>query len=288
MADAAQGHAFAGQGGGGHEGAGFDAVRDDVVDAALELLDAFDGDDRGAGALDFGAHRVEEIGEVHDFRFAGGGGDGGDAFGEGGGHHHVVGTEHGGTERAAEVDGGAFQAVGRGEDDIAAFDGGFRSEGFQSADVEIDRAVSDDAAAGQGDDAAALAGEQRAHDADRGAHAADDVVGRGVRNVGGGDADGAGEAFDIAAEAGEDLHHVIGVGHVRDAADDAIFLGQQGGGEDRQRGVFRAGNGDGAVDRGAAVNDELVHLGCGERLNRQDAKDAKDLFWRKKPFPAIA
>ena len=71
---------------------------------AVQFLHAFDDDAPGAGAFDFRAHLVEEIGEVDDLGFGGGAFDDGDAFGEHGGHHDVVGAEHGGAELAAQVD----------------------------------------------------------------------------------------------------------------------------------------------------------------------------------------
>ncbi len=127
--DAFEGDTFACEGGGGHEGAGFNAIRDDGVDDAFEFLDAFDDDTACACAGDFGTHGVEEIGEVEDFWFGGGGFDDGDAFGECCGHHDVVCAENGGAAFAAEVDFRAAEAVGCGEDDVTAFEFDFCAEG---------------------------------------------------------------------------------------------------------------------------------------------------------------
>lgn len=147
--DAAEGDAIAGEGGGGHEGSGFDAVGDDGVFDGVELFDAFDGDAAGSSALDFGSHGVEEVGEVEDFGFCGGGFDDGDAIGEGGGHHDVVGAEDGGAVGSAEVDFRAAEAIGGGEDDVSAFEFDFCAEGLEAAEVEVYGAVADDAAAGE-------------------------------------------------------------------------------------------------------------------------------------------
>ena len=230
--DAAEGDALTGEGGGGHEGAGFDTVRDDGVLDAMKFLYPLDDDAAGASTGDFRTHGVEEIREIEDFRLGGGGLDDGDAFGEGGGHHDIVGAEDGGAVGATEVDFRSAEAVLSGEGDVPAFDFDFRAEGFESTEVEIDRAIADDAAAGKGDDAAALAGEKRAHDADGGAHPADQLVGGVVDDVGASYADGAGGALDVGTEGAEDLNHVICVRDIGHAADDAVVSGEEGGGED--------------------------------------------------------
>ncbi len=126
--------------------------------------------------------------------------------------------------------------------------------------MKVDGAVSDDAAAGERDDGAAFAGEKGAHDADGSAHAPDEFVGGFVRNIRAGDADGAGGAFDISTECAEDLDHVIRVRDIGDAADDAVFTGEDGGGKDGEGCVFRSGNVNGSFDGGAAVDDEFIHF----------------------------
>ena len=125
--------------------------------------------------------------------------------------------------------------------------------------MQVDRPIPDDAAAGQRDDAAAVAGEQRSHHADRGSHPADEFVGCFIDDLGAGNADGAGRAFHIRAEGAEDLDHVVGVRNVGHAADDAVLAREDGGGEDGQRGVFGAGNIDRSAQGGAAVNYEFIH-----------------------------
>ena len=59
----------AGDRAGDEEGAGLDAVGQHFVVRAVQALDAFDDQRRGAGALDLRAHRVEAIGEVDDLGF---------------------------------------------------------------------------------------------------------------------------------------------------------------------------------------------------------------------------
>ena len=54
--------------------------------------------------------------------------------------------------------------------DIASGHFDFGAEVFEALEVEVDGAVADDAAAGQGDHGFAGAAEERAHHADGGAH----------------------------------------------------------------------------------------------------------------------
>jgi hypothetical protein len=110
-AHAPQFHLVPREGGGSHEGAGLDAVRDHGVLHAFQFLDTLDDDAAGARTGDLRAHGVEEIREVQHFRLGGGGFDHGFTFGEAGGHHHVVRAEHGGTVGAAQVDLRAAQAI---------------------------------------------------------------------------------------------------------------------------------------------------------------------------------
>ena len=57
----------------------------------------------------------------------------------------------------------------------------------------------------------------------------------------------------------QDLQHVMGVAQVRDMMEDARFAREQGGGQDRQRRIFRAADFDRAGERMAAVNENFIH-----------------------------
>ena len=69
---AVQHHVAAGRGYGAQVGAGLDAVGDDGVLAAVEALDAGDGEGARADAFDLGAHLDEELGQVPDLGLLGG------------------------------------------------------------------------------------------------------------------------------------------------------------------------------------------------------------------------
>ena len=91
----------------------------------VQLIDALDGDDAGAGTVDDGAHLVEHRRQVDDFRLAGGVLDDGRALGERRGHQDVLGRADTGE---LEGDLGAEQLV-RLADDGAVFDLHPRAEG---------------------------------------------------------------------------------------------------------------------------------------------------------------
>ncbi len=143
----------------GHDvGAGFDAVGDDAMAGAVELGDAGDAEGGGAGAVDVGAHLVEQGGEIDDFGFTRAVFEDGHAVGEGGGHHQVFGAGDG---DFVEVDVGAVQAVGFGFD-IAVLLGDLGAHLLEAFDVQVDGARADGASAGHGDAGDAHARDQRA------------------------------------------------------------------------------------------------------------------------------
>ena len=49
------------------------------------------------------------------------------------------------------------------------------------------------------------------------------------------------------------------VAQVGNPIDDALFLGQQGGGQDRQSGVFGTSDADFTLQASASVNENLIH-----------------------------
>ena len=61
--------------------------------------------------------------------------------------------------------------------------------------------------------------------------------------------------LDLGAKRAEDLDHVVGVRDVGHAPDNAVLLGEQGGGKDREGGIFRTGDVDRAAELSAAVHE---------------------------------
>jgi hypothetical protein len=68
-------------------------------------------------------------------------------------------------------------------------------------------------------------------------------------------------ALDARAEQLEQLEHRVHVADARHVAHDDHVLGEGAGSEDGQRAVLVAGRHDGAGQRHAAVDDELLHGG---------------------------
>ena len=132
------------------ERAGLDSIGNDVVFGAMQLGHAFNDQTPRASTLDLRAHLVEEIGEIDDFRFGGGAFDHRGAFGENGRHQDVIGSKNGRAELSAKIDdrAGKFR---REHLYIPVFHTHRRTERFEALEMQIDRAVANDAAAWERD-----------------------------------------------------------------------------------------------------------------------------------------
>ncbi len=104
--------------------------------------------------------------------------------------------------------------------------------------MKVHRTVPDHASAWKGDHGTAFSRQQRAHHTDRRAHPPHQFIGCLFGDVLAPDAYSAGRALHLRAEGAQDLDHVIGIRDIRHPADDAILSGENGGGQNRQRGVF--------------------------------------------------
>ena len=110
--------------------------------------DAVDDEPRCAQAANPGARGIEEVAEVHNFRFAGRAVECAGPPCETGGDHHVGRPGDGASLRAGQVDLGARQAVGFGED-ITPVDGDPRPQGTKSLEMQVDGTMPDVTAPGQ-------------------------------------------------------------------------------------------------------------------------------------------
>ncbi|MNF44971.1 hypothetical protein D3C84_260930 [compost metagenome] len=265
----------------GHQvGAGFDTVGHHVVARAPQAFDAIDGDGVGAGALNLRAHGDQAVGQVDHFRFAGGVLQHAPAVGQGRGHHDVLGTGH---ADGIEEEVGATQATGRSLGlDVAAFDVDLRTHGLEAADVQVDRTRTDGAATGQGHFGLTETGHHRAEHQDGRTHGLDQLV---RRHQG---LDAAGVDFDrqllvdhrLHAHATEEFDHGGDVMQMRQVGHGDRGVGQEGGGQDRQRGVLGAGNADLAIEALTAGNNQFVHssLGCGAQERSAQAARLKNFM----------
>ena len=251
--------------GGAGIAARLDAVGHDGIGSAVQTRLAGDDQAIGADALDLRAHRDEQLAEVDDFRLARGIFHDAGAVRQHGGHQRVFG---GADRHDRESEGAAGQAaIGRARLHIARCDLDDCAEGLQRFQMQVDRAVADRAAAGQGDRRFARAGEQRAEHEDGCAHLAHDVIGRDGR----GHASGAHRhhpaeilrprAFDHGrcAELVEQMAEAVHIREARQVAQRQRLIGQQRARQQGQRAVLGAGDGKAAAQTIAAANDDAIH-----------------------------
>ena len=265
----------AGEGGGDRVGAGLEAVGDDLVLAAAEAFDALDLDGVRAVATDARAHADEHLGGALHFGFGGGVHDACAAARGNGGEHEVLRAEN---ARVVGEDGRAFERLLRAGDELVAVAGDFRAEGGEAGEVDVDRALADDVAAGLRAGSLAEAAEERAHHEEAAAQAARGLHrGRGAVQLRGVDAqDVRRRPLDGRAEAAQDLRHLLDVADVGDVLEDALFGDEKGGGHRAEGGVLGAADADGAFEGAAAFDDEgavaLAHDYCQERTGKWEMR----------------
>ena len=206
-------------------------------------MNSLDDDSSRAGSLDLGSHRNKEIGEILDLRFLGGTVDHRRALRKRGGHHDIVGAQHGGTKSATQVDRGAAQFRCQ-HFNIASLDSNRRPERFETAQVQVDRTVPDDAAAGQRNRGLFFPAQQRAQDANRCAHFSDDVVGRLGEDLFRFHGHRAAGPLYFATELTKDSEHIMDIAKIRDPRDDTRLLRQQRGGQNRKSGILGPADAD--------------------------------------------
>ena len=250
-------HLAAGHAGKRHEAPHLDVVGADVVLAAVQLPHAGDGEDVGADSLDVGAHLHEHPGEVLHMGLAGGVADHGRPRNEGGCHEDVLRAHHGGL---VHEDVCGREALRRVQNDVAVeLDAG--AEGAEPVHVRVQAAPSDHVATGRGHHGAAEAGEERAGEQEGRAHALGELLVH-LHLVDARAADGdlvVAPPRDVRPEGLQDREHDLHVGDPGHVAHDDLVGCEDGGCEDGQRAVLVAGWYDGAGQRDAAVDDELLH-----------------------------
>ena len=210
------------------------------------------------------AHAAQHAGEIHDLRLGGGVVNHAHAVGEHGGHQDVLGAGDGGH---VELNLGALQVR-----DLAVYVAAGELEGaaerLQALQVLIDRPHADGAAARKRDVGLSTAGQERAERQHARAHLAHEVIRRLVE----------GHALRVdlhaalrprrvplppdqagAAQAPEQRERRADVHEVWHVVDDVLTGRQQRRDKQGERGVFGAADVYGAMQRHAAVGDQLVH-----------------------------
>jgi hypothetical protein len=153
---------------------------------------------------------------------------------------------------------------------IARFDFDFGAEPRDRHDEEIDRPRADRATAWHRDARLAHASDQRRQHPEACPHFGDELVGRrGVDNTRRGDVQGLAViggltgAFathhDVDAVIAENAFEQGHIGQPRHIVEDQSLLGEQARDHQRQRGVFRSGNRNRAVEGAAADDTNAIH-----------------------------
>ncbi len=270
--EAVDGHVAAGRDAGQQVGAGLDAVGDDLVNGAVQLVAALDRDRAAARPVYVGAHRHEELGEIDDLGLAGGVVDHGGAAGGRRRHEEVLGRPDAGI--VERHDGAPQPVAGDLDETVLDLDGG--AQPLQAANVKVDAPRTDVAAAGHGDRRPAKTGDHRSHDDDAGSHAPHELVGGAlVQPARGIDAQLAVVEGHLGAERAQHVDHGEHVGDARHAADGRRLLGQQAGRHQLESGVLGAGQDDLALEPATAAHEQraplvvdLVHAGTGTLSDR--------------------
>ena len=135
------------------------------------------------------------------------------------------------------------------------------AEVLEGVEVGVEAAAADEVAAGRRHPRLAEAGQQRAGEQERGADLLGELLVDGdVGDAGGAEPDAVvGDPRDLDPEPLEQGDLRFGVADPRHPVQQQLLLGEQAGGEDRQRRVLVAGDGHLAGERHAALDDEFLH-----------------------------
>ena len=254
--------------------AGLDAIGHDAIRRPVQPIPTLDLQRFGADAVDRRAHRDQAVAQIDDFRLARGIFDAGAALCGHRRHQCVFGRAD---RYHRKGDSPAWQAAPRrGGLDVAGGELDHRAHFLERLQMQVDRPVADRTAARQRYRRLAAAADQRPQHEDRRAHLADDVIGRfGRGQLAGADRHHPAEilgprTFDLSrgAQLVKQMAEAIDIGQSRQIAQRQRFVGQQGAGHQRQRGVLGAGNRKTARKTVAAANENAVHLPASNRSAR--------------------
>jgi hypothetical protein len=246
----------AGEGRRHHEGAGFDAVRNDPGLHRPKFGHALDGDLGCSGPLNVGSHGPQGFGQGHDFGLARGIAQNGPALGQNRRHEQVFGAGDGGD---IEVDLVAPEHFGRSLDiTVLEFDVGPQKR--QALEMQIDGPRPDGAAAGKRHPSPFETRHQRAQHQDRGPHFAHQLVGSlGAAEASGIDAHAAAVAFHRCTQLGQKFLDALDVFQIRYIVVGVPAVGQQRGSQNGQGGVLGPVDLHPAPQGAPAFDDDFIH-----------------------------
>ena len=231
---------------------------DIVCSTAVQPIDPLDLQPARAVADDLGAHLVQEFREITHLGLAGGALDNGEPLRARGGHHDVVGAKHSRAEFTAEEDFLADE-IRLGDVNIAAFAVRGRAEFREPLEVNVNRAIADGAAAGLRNRGVAVARDDWAEHANRGAHLTDEFIGHFGNDLLCAGRDRAALELHLGTELAHDFEHEADVGEIGHVVQYARFRRQQCRRQDRQCRVFRAADFHASRETGATFYYEFVH-----------------------------
>ena len=243
-------------GGGDGKRGRFDVIGDDVVLKAAEMRAALDFDAVGAGAGKTRAHFHQHLRQVHHMRLAGRVFDHGFA---GNGRSQEQRVFSGGHRRLHQKKvAGGWPGQGSAETTFQRLEHG--AQRLQRFEMGFQTATTDDAAARRRQRGLAGARQECAQKQDRGAKLAGErFVQRGFVDVAVDAHSVAVEALDCLAETLQKLQHDLHIADGRQVGQDAGLVGEHGGGDDGQGGIFVAGHGNLTLQRMAAFDNERLH-----------------------------
>ena len=237
-----------------HVCTGLDLIGDDGVGAAAQGVDTADLNGVGTGTGDAGTHGVQEVGKVHDVGLLGRGLDDGLAGDQAGRQHDIHRGTHGSHIQADALAPQALFAGLQGHIFLRLIHQG--TQGLETLDVLVDGPGGEVAAAGQCHMGLAEAAQQGTHQVVAGPHLLDQIrVRLGAADVGAVDLQhmelGIG---DLGTHTVQDIRKDSDIGNIGHVFDAAFAADQQCRGQDRHGRVFRAADGDGAVQRLTAMD----------------------------------
>ena len=254
--DLAARHAHRGQVRRGHHPVGHDRVP-----GGPQRLHALDLNARGAGAAHDGAHVAEHGGQVGHLGLLRRVLDHRRALGQHGRHEQVVRRR---VARVLQDDPGADQAAPRHRPPhlaVGRLEAG--AHGAEAAEVEVDRPVAEVVPARQRHPHGAAAGQEEPEDDDRGPHPLEQLVGARGHQLALGRGGHAHipvvEALDPRPDAAQHLGHGLDVGDAGHVGEHGAPLGQQAGRHQLERRILGAACPDGAPERAAGLDHDLIH-----------------------------
>ena len=253
----AQTHITTGRRSGSQKSTAFNAIGHHLMTGGMQARHTRDAYGIGAGATDLRPHRDQAIGQIDHFRLPRRVANDRFAIGQGRRHHDVFGACH--RDHVGD-DVCAFQAR-RARQHITMLDSNRRAHRLKRLDVLIDRAHADRAPTGQRNAGLTATRQQRSQHQHRGTHGLDQLI-RCKRII-----QAAGIQLDAEFFVDRNPHahlcqqrqhrrHVVQMRHVRNTQ---RFGAEDGRAQYRQSGVFCAGDTHLALERDAALDDQLVH-----------------------------